>query len=446
MKKTAAMGLVCFLFTSLSLSATPINVSNLATSGTGADKSTCWRGWETASAWVGEQEYHFPGGSYCADVFPNFLKTGIALVGEAGTILYHTGSGNAVVFDNPGGWTENVRMENFIIVGNAATTNGLLLRGVRNGIFKHISVRDVSGAGVWTEACVTNILENFRVTHWENNPSGTWNVTPAYGIVIGTRQLDSQSSTTWTIINPIIEDVSTIGIWIKPGCFANTIINGTSEGNPGKGAVIEGGSNTFIGTDFEVNGGTDIEVSESRNSFIDVWSSGSVILNPSQQNKFIGGNYHNITVHPYCLATLFQDIIYTGVFNDASNSTIRFGNTTYALDFRAFIGNYIPRIFQPLQYDTVICDVSLFSLFNLVIDHNMVLGTPINPTSGQKVTWKVTQQPPGQHTLGFSPKFIPPPGKALPVPPLASGAYIYFSAIYNASTTTWDIQNEGTAY
>jgi hypothetical protein len=124
--------------------AAAVDVATLALFGTGTSGSP-WVGWDSAISWQPETEYFFRKGYYAYSISPNFLKTGIALRGEAGTVLQFNGIGNAVVFDNPGGsghaysdWTMNVRMENFIIQGNSNATNGLFLRAVRNGIFRHI--------------------------------------------------------------------------------------------------------------------------------------------------------------------------------------------------------------------------------------------------------------------------------------------------------------------
>ena len=214
-----------------------VDVASASIAGVGTAANP-WVGWDTRITWSPETEYFFRSGYYAYTMSPNFLKTGVALKGEAGTVLQFNGVGNAVVFDNPGtssliyeNWTMNVRMENFIIQGNPNATNGLFLRAIRNGIFRHISIRDVTNAGVWTEALVTNVFENIRVTRYENL-GYNFSVVPAYGIVLGTRGTDDTTTTT-TITNAVIEGVSQIGIWIKPNVFGNTIINGTCEANAG---------------------------------------------------------------------------------------------------------------------------------------------------------------------------------------------------------------------
>jgi hypothetical protein len=447
MVKSFYSAIILFCF-SLSIQATPIDVSQLATSGNGSQAS-CWQGWDTAVTWVGEQEYYFPSGVYCYSTSPNFLKTGIALRGEAGAVLKHTGSGNAITFDDPISWTMNVRMENFIIQGNSATTNGLFLRGVRNGVFKHISVRDVSGAGIWTEACVTNILDNFRVTRLEN-PNFVWNVKPAYGIVIAGRGADT--STYWTITNPVIEDVKTVGIWIKPGCFGMNITGGTVEMNttPGFiGALIEGPWNRLESIDFEANSSnTDIQISQQRNFLTNVLSGNFTHITAGAANQISGGRYHNLTIDPYVHLTIVTGIEWTGTFIDQDTliSTIKFGNVApsnqgfYRLDSELgnVIGNMLPLNFGPI----INTDCITSSNFSFFAFGNFILANPVNGTNGQKVTWRIGQDSVGSRLISFGSKFRAKDGTSLPVLSTTPRAFDYITAVYNSAPgrDTWDIQ------
>lgn len=309
-----------------------VDVALLARAGTGTQAAP-WTGWDTGIFWEPETEYFFRKGYYAYTVSPNFLKTGIALRGEAGTVLQFNGIGNAVVFDNPGTatpfyarWTHNVRMENFIIQGNPGATNGLFLRGVRNGMFRHISIRDVNNAGVWTEALVTNILENIRVSHHEM-PNDKFNIVPAYGIVLGARGDDT--TTTTTVTNPVIEGVSKIGIWIRAGSYANTFINGTSEGNLGKGMVIDGHLNNVINTDFEANGDTDVEINHASNELTGVFSEQLVDVRSGQMNK-LRGRFKNVRIASICDFTDISGSFISGNLASESESTIGFGYQTPA--------------------------------------------------------------------------------------------------------------------
>lgn len=316
-----------------------IDVSTLSTGGTGTSANP-WAGWDSA-VWQPETEYFWPGGTYSWSASGlNLLATGIAHRGEAGTVLKFTGTGNAVAFDNPGGlsppyrnWTQNVRFENFIIQGNANCTNGLFLRAVRNGVFRHISVRDVSCAGLWAEACVTNIAENFRCTHHEM-PNDAFAVRPKYGIVLAARNGDT--TTTFIFTNPVVEGVgviadnSGIGIWVKPGCYGNKFIGGTSEGNFAKGAVLDGWLNTFDGTDFEVNaGGIDVEINHSYNELRGVYSANLIDVKAGQLNK-VCGRLKDVKIANICDFTDVSGAYMAGTLTDNSLSTTRFAYQTGA--------------------------------------------------------------------------------------------------------------------
>jgi hypothetical protein len=323
-----------------------IDVSTYSTAGDGSAANP-FVGWDTACPWAPDTEFFFPkvlsGGYYAYTTSPNFLKTGIALRGEAGTVLRHLGAGNAVTFDNPGTaplsydrWTMNVRMENFIIQGNPLSTNGLFLRGVRNGIFRHIGVRDVTNAGLWAEACVTNIVDNFRCTLYEC-AGYVFAVRPKYGIVIAARGPDT--STTFVFTNPVIEGVgvvadnSGIGIWIQTGSYAHKFIGGTCETIFGKGAKIDSWLNCFEGMDFEGNqGAVDVDINGSYNELRGVAClSGQVKVNLGQMNK-LRGKFVNISIaNPVDFCDISGAYL-SGALTDVSggNRTVKFGYQTGA--------------------------------------------------------------------------------------------------------------------
>lgn len=423
------------LFACLAFAASAaVNVPGFATSGTGS-ASDPWLGWDSAITWTQETQYNFPSGVYSYAASPNFLQTGIALVGEAGTVLRFTGSGNAVVFDNPGGftpatrnWTMNVRFENFIIEGTASATNGLFVRGARNGIFRHVAVRNVSGAGFWCEACVTNLLENFRVSLYET-ASQAWTVRPAYGVVLAGRGNDW--TTTTTITNPVIEGTGQIGIWIKPQVYGNTIINGTSESNLGRGALVEGHLNTFINTDFEGNTGNDLEVCGHRNRFVNILSDDRVKVNCGQGNTFEGGNFINIDIAQSVDFTRVDGVYTnTGAINDLNANTFKARNQSVAdgLDKRSFDGSMQETMAQLTPAaGAVTVNAKAGSLYWMAI-YSDVAATITGAVNGQKLTLRVQQDSIGGHLLS-SPQFESPPSlNTLP------GAYTYVSCRWNSQT------------
>lgn len=448
---------------SLTAAAAPtVDVASRATSGVGTEASP-WRGWETTTAWIAETEYFFRSGYYAYNVSPNFLKTGIALKGEAGTVLQFNGTGNAVVFDNPGGvspiyrnWTMNVRMENFIIQGNPNATNGLFLRAIRNGIFRHISVRDVTNAGVWAEALVTNVFDNIRVTMHEM-PDSRFNVVPSYGIVLGTRfGVGGDSTTTTTVTNAVIEGVSQIGIWIKKDSFANTFVNGTSETNLGKGMVIDGFSNTVINMVFEGNGGTNVEINDANNELQGVVSEGLVDVRNGYLNK-LRGRFSEVTISNRCDYTDLSGSMITVRLNDQSQTTIKFGyflNTEFRNDSLA--GNVTDVMLSlPVVNGQIATDARRGKLFSAVLAANTMLADPTNGADGQRITWRFQQDSVGGRTLTFGSTFVLSSGEALPlqamnplnpvvrVAPTLNPAPLSFteiSARFNAVTNKWYIQ------
>lgn len=425
------------------IAAAGINVSLAATGGSGTAASP-WTGWDTAITWSAETQYDFPSGVYAYSSSPNFLKTGIALKGEAGAVLKFTGSGNAVVFDNPGGgspaylnWTQNVRFENFIIQGNANATNGLFLRGVRNGIFSHVSVRDVGNACLWAEALVTNVFQNFRCTHHEM-PNDAFAVRPAYGIVLAARGADT--TTTSAFINPVVEGVATIGIWVKSGSYANRFIGGTSEGNLGKGAQLDGHLNAFDGTDFEANGGTDIEINHASNEVRGVYSGGLVDVKAGQMNR-LHGRFQAVQIANSVDFTYIAGA-YIATLTDSAGDTIKFGYQTVAgsLVNQTFIGN----VMSPMPQISVVAghvatDAKKSSAFWFAIYGDVTLDNPTNGIEGQAVTWRVQQDMTGGHALAFGDKFETVNGGLLPVISQASGAYTYLTARYNAQRGKWQL-------
>jgi hypothetical protein len=457
MIRRIACSIVAFLACLSGSSLAAVDVANFATSGSGSQASP-WVGWDAAVSWQPETEYFFRKGYYAYMISPNFLKTGIALRGEAGTVLQFNGVGNAVVFDNPGGsghdfsdWTMNVRMENFIIQGTTGATNGLYLRAVRNGIFRHISVRDVSGACVWGEALVTNMIENLRCSHHEM-PNDTFNVVPAYGIVLGTRGA-ADSTTTTTVTNAVIEGVSQVGVWIKAGSFSNTFLNGTSEGNLGKGMVIDGFFNTIVNMDFEANGSTDVEINEAGNELQGVVSAGLVYARFGYLNK-LRGRFTNVTID-YADYTDLTGAFIAGVLTEGVPTTIKVGYYVKG-EFRndSFVGNVLTPIVSLTMANGVIAtDARKSSLFYVLMTSDVMLAVPTNGVDGQRVTWKFQQDSAGGRALKFGDGFASMSGQLVsgqstglfnPIartPQVtvnaASNSVTEISARYDASSARW---------
>jgi hypothetical protein len=296
-----------------------VDVASRATAGTGTVTDP-WTGWDTNTSWAADTEYFFRTGNFAYASSPNFLQAGLALIGEAGATLRFRGAGDALVFDSDG-QVGNVRIENLIVQGNAKTANGIFMRGARDATLRHVSVRDVAGAALRIQDSVGGSLENVRVTHFEM-ADARFLVAPRYGIVL------SSGTTGFKVMNAVVEGATAIGIWIQARASGNTFLSGTSEGNRGKGIVIDGDANTIVNTDFEENAeGQDIEISGSGNELRAVYASHFVNVLSGQANR-IRGRFHRITIAEQCTFTDISGSYMSGSLVDFSETTVKYGYQT----------------------------------------------------------------------------------------------------------------------
>lgn len=440
-----------------------IEVSSYATAGSGTALSP-WTGWETAIVWSAFTRYRFRSGHYAYATSPNFLQYGIELIGEPGTYITHTGTGNAFVMDagsTPGSlWMQNVRVENLIILGSprlltgtlsvsinttavtgtgtaflsevsvddaitfsygtsqaksyivsavnsdssltinrnatftqtnsqakcTKTQNGIYLRGVRNGVFERMSVKDVAKAGLWTEACVTNSLRMFRCTFHEPDQSAEFECRPQYGIVTSGRGADW--STTWHIEEPVIEGMQIYGVWFKSDSYGHSVINGTSEANPGTGMQIDGIYNVIIGIDLEANSGEDLVVNGSHNNFVNVMSFGATRLTAGgSRNTFAGGVYNSLTID----ATAFLNNI-TAVRQ--ITSLVDNGNDTLYLykipgsNHRSFVGIPMSKVTSITAGGSMATNSALANLFTVNMSVDCTINAPTNALNSAEITYR----------------------------------------------------------
>ena len=85
---------------------------------------------------------------------------------------------------------------------------------------------------------------------------------------------------------------------------------------------------------------------------------------------------------------------------------------------------------------TVAVDASLSNVFTLTLGDNRTLGQPTNPTDGQGITIKITQDGTGSRTLAYHADWLFPGGSD-PVLSTAAGAVDVLSAVYWGDTTKW---------
>lgn len=85
---------------------------------------------------------------------------------------------------------------------------------------------------------------------------------------------------------------------------------------------------------------------------------------------------------------------------------------------------------------TVAVDASLSNAFTLTLGGNRTLGAPTNPTDGQSLTIKITQDATGSRTLAYAAGWLFPGGVA-PTLSTAAAAVDVLSAVYFADTAKW---------
>lgn len=106
-------------------SAVGIDVALFATGGNGTIGNP-WTGWDTAITWAARTRYIFRPGYFSFATSPNYLKEGIEIIGMPGSILVHTGTGDAFVMDAVDTWIENASVQNIRVQGTTTALTGTL--------------------------------------------------------------------------------------------------------------------------------------------------------------------------------------------------------------------------------------------------------------------------------------------------------------------------------
>jgi hypothetical protein len=210
----------------------PRNVSEYATGGDGSAGSP-WIGWDSATPWSDGMTFWFPSGVYQHSSTLLLRSKNVIYRGEAGTMLKHTGSADAVKIDGTTGgpgYMFNVIFENFTIQGNANTANGLMVHNASHIVLRNVRVKGATESAFRALFVILGVFDNLVVSGNED----ALNPQPKYGITLSCdwnwNNCLERPTNAVTIINPIIEGASEIGILFQEAEY-NTVIGGTSEGN-----------------------------------------------------------------------------------------------------------------------------------------------------------------------------------------------------------------------
>jgi len=86
---------------------------------------------------------------------------------------------------------------------------------------------------------------------------------------------------------------------------------------------------------------------------------------------------------------------------------------------------------------TIAVNASLGNHFRVTLGGNRTLGTPTNPTDGQKVLFEVIQDGTGSRTLGYSAAYAFGTGLSSPTLTTAAGKRDFLGFVYNGTTALW---------
>jgi hypothetical protein len=272
-----------------------VDVASQATAGDGTEADP-WTGWDTAIAWAARTEYRFRTGWFAYASSPNFLKEDIAIIGEAGTYLKHTGTGDAFKMESPSPgsiWVHRVRVENLTIIGSfsqligtataAVGTNQVV--GVGTSFLTQIAIGQAisfNAESASTESrIVTAIADDTNLT-----VSGNWTGNLAGNVFVGKSRhglyLNGVRDSLFSHIS--VRDVADCGLY-SARCVTNSFLNFVvSPSEPTQGAWFTIRSQHGLVLDTDTTTWTFIGPIVEATQTVGIWTK-----NGSYGNTFING-------------------------------------------------------------------------------------------------------------------------------------------------------------
>lgn len=374
-----------------------------------------------ASVAISGKKLIFPQGTYLYTVSPNWAVNKIQ-VEFIGTVrLRYKGVGNALIFD--GGATTgskyNVEFGYLNPPYVEAKKQLEVTEDEQNGVYVRAVHHSKIGANV--RGCKSAALKGvFNVCNEYNiiassNEGGWYDLNePVNGIILDQRQTSERTSAC-TFINPIIEGVSGVGIWLK-NAVQNQFRGGTSEGCGLQNVIVDSNSwsNTFDGIDLEVSAiGVGFEDNGRHNTWKGLYNDGDAKIGASAKSARIEqGLHNNITVALGARNTQLMGANYGikgGLYTNEGTKTIAIGlyNITTALetaidipDFRINTGTIIKKHkWQSIALGAYAVPSALFVPVGITLTIsnvepgdtvNMATVTPLGSNYIQKVTITAT--------------------------------------------------------
>lgn len=317
---------------------------------------------------------------------------------------------------------------------------GFFVRGTRFGQFDNCSAKDIVESGFYSEAAVSNFLRNFRVSWHDPSRLAWYRCIPKYGIVAATRGA-ANHSTCWSIENCVVEGAIEKCIWIKFGCYHNTVINGASELGYGVGLQIDGEKNYAFNHNCEQNGSHQLLVTGTRNLLASVSCMGT-------QARIEGGFNTLLGVVSLGGLEIAASAAGTRLINAAYYTLTDQGTQTIydALDLgsnrRAYIG-----VLKPVVTTNPV-NCNLGNELVIQLDDTTTTVTIQTPTNAvdldeiQFIVYNVSAS--ATRTISWSAGFVAAAGVTLPtnVAP-GAGGIISAKAVYMAVFNKWVVLSVG---
>lgn len=338
----------------------------------------------------------------------SWFSEGFTMVGIGPSVVFsYTGAGVAFDIGNGGigNYAKFMRFENFIVVGNAATTYAIRAQGMVRGEMTNVRFRNATTAGVLQQHCVSSEFNNVRYEDGESTtrPPIVW-------------QLDEDGAGRYTANcnyrNCTIEGGADVG-WKLVSAQGNNFYGGSPEGPLATGVQIASGGigNNFFGVWMEANTAKDVEDAGSDNRFYgcrlasNTAADRNLVVTTGNGSKWFGGY-----VRARDLQSGSSDTVFTGVSFDENALFIGSGSYQYVgckyVDSSFVVVGRVPDAVVPFvtltDAATIAVDASLGTTFVVTLTDNRTMGAPTNPQTGTTISFIVIQDGTGGRTLAWN--------------------------------------------
>jgi hypothetical protein len=247
---------------------------------------------------------YFPAGLYPYATSPNWAIENLTIYSD-GARFRHTGAGNAWICDaflssavsRIPSYVYAIRWLGRTYIEERASGggHGMYIRGVHHSRFESFNVRGcgAGASGLYGAFMVCNHFVDYVCS--ANEAPWYSTTAPGWGITLVAAPVGADGGTTSYCLftNPIVEQVP-IGIALV-GTLGNLFLGGTSENCSDTGVFAGTGAyqDKFIGTDFEANANSDLNINGTGLTILDCDTTNKVILGGTG-NRLKGGRHESL--------------------------------------------------------------------------------------------------------------------------------------------------------